>query len=420
LPILKESNSVILFQALKEGGEIMTWFNSIMRATAGFIALSVLILVGGVLVPVGVRAEGGIAISGSFSQQDFQIPQGSSVNGSSIDVVVFNNSSDRLKVKMTGQAPVGVNVGLSQMEMAMAPGTQQQVLVSVEVTKDAGPGQYEVSVAAESYKEGMSGIQLAGAAKQSAKLTVSGESASVTVQAVSPEGKPLVASIRLNRVMAGQSREVAYCDNGTLAATVAPGNFVSSCYIGGREVAQQSFTLAANDKKQVTLSAATVFFEGFGIVPGTQQVSGKLASVKIVYTLKNLYQRVDKGEVILQVSRDGSPLEPLSLATLNPLEMGSLELNYNFIPAAGWTDGNYDFKLQLNLDSKPYANSSVEHLRVNGSGAASGEKNPPASDGGSAGGGGRGMNLSLIGGIAAGVIVVIGIIWLPKWRRKSA
>ncbi len=398
----------------------MTWLNKLTMAKNGLIAISLLILIGGFGLPVAVQAEGGIAISGSFSQQNFQIPQGSSVSGPSIDVVVFNNSSDQIKVKMTSQTPVGVNIGLSQTEISMAPGSQQQVLVSVEVTKDASPGQYEISVSAESYKNGVSGIQLAGAARQSAKLTVIGESASVTVQAVSPEGKPLVANIRLNRIMAGQSHEVAYSNSGRLDATVAPGDFVSSCYIGGQAVAQQNFTVKANEKKQVMLSAATVYFEGFGIVPNTQRDSGKLASVHVVYTVRNLYQRVDKGEVILQVGLNGIPLEPLSLATLSPLDMGSVGLNYNYIPAGGWVDGSYDFKLKLNLDNKPYANSSVEHLTASGNAPVSVESNPMAKGGGSAQVTQGGMNLSIIGGITAAVVLGGVLIFLlrRKWGKR--
>ncbi len=162
---------------LKEVAKKRNWFSWLTRAATRVVALSVLFLLGGLLLPPSVQADGGIAISGSFSQQDFQVPQGSSVSGPSIDVVVFNNSSESVNIKMTSQAPVGVNIGLSKTEMTISPGGQQQVLVSVEVTKDAAPGKYDISVSAESYKQGVSDIQLAGAARQTAKLTVVGESA---------------------------------------------------------------------------------------------------------------------------------------------------------------------------------------------------------------------------------------------------
>lgn len=359
-------------------------------------------LLASLLAPAAAQAQGGIAISGSFYQQAFQIPQGSSAGGPSIYVVVFNNSSEGLSVRMTSQAPPGVNIILSHKDFTLPPGGQQKVLVAVEVTKDAVPGEYDLTVTAESYKEGAAGIKLAGAAGQRAKLVVLGESALVTVRAVSPEGQPVVAMVRLYRVVTEQSYEVAYSETGTLEAKVAPGSFIAASYVGGEKLAEESFTVAANEKKTVTLSGATVYFEGFGIVPNYQKEGGKLAFVQIVYTVRNLYQRVAKGEVILEVSRDEAPLEELSLAALSPLDIGRVGLKYNYIPSAGWVDGSYRFKLQLKLDGKPYATTLVERLEVSGGGVAGG-----------------GMSPAVIGGIVAAVMVVAGVLFFLVRRRRA-
>jgi hypothetical protein len=170
--------------------------------------------------------------------------------------------------------------------------------------------------------------------------------------------------------------------------------------MGGEKLAEESFTVAANDKRTVALSGATVYFEGFGVVLNYQKESGKLAFVQLVYAVRNLYQRVDKGEVILEVSRDEAPLDELSLATLSPLEMGRVGLNYNYIPAGGWVDGSYSFKLQLKLNDKPYAASQVEQLKVD------------------SGGEGGGMTPVVIGGIAAAVVVAAGVVWLFVRKRR--
>ena len=347
-----------------------------------------------------VQAQGGLAISGSFYQQVFEIPQGSSVSGPSINVVVFNNGNEKLNIKMTSQSPLGVHIVLSQSDFTLLPGGQQEVLVGVEVTQDAAPGEYDISIVAESYKEGVSGIQLAGAAAQNARLKVLGESALVTVQSMSLDGQPVVAMVRLYRVVDGQNHEVAYSETGTLETKVAPGSFIAASYMGGEKLAEESFTVAANDKRTVALSGATVYFEGFGIAPNYQKESGKLAFVQLVYAVRNLYQRVDKGEVILEVSRDEAPLDELSLATLSPLEMGRVGLNYNYIPAGGWVDGSYSFHLHLKLNDKPYAASQVEQLKVD------------------SGGEGGGMAPVVIGGIAAAVVVAAGVVWLFVRKRR--
>jgi len=393
------------------------WRSWLTRGAIIIAPLIPLLLLAGLLAPAAVQAQGGLALSGSFYQQAFEIPQGSSVSGPSVYVVVFNNGAEDLKVKMSSQAPLGVNITLSQSEFTLPAGGQQQVLVGVEVTKDAAPGEYEISVTAESYKENVSGIQLAGAARQNAKLTVLGESAQVTVQAASPDGQPVVATVRLYRVVSGQSHEVAYSETGTLEAKVAPGDFTADSYIGGQQVAEQSFTLAANDNKTVTLTGATVYFEGFGVLPNYYKNGGQIAFAQIAYSVKNLYQPVDKGEVVLEVTLNNTPLEEVPLATLTPLGLGRTELNYNYIPSGGWVDGNYGFKLQLNLNGQPYANSLVQQLVV-----GAGSKGTPGSQGtpGAKSSGGGGSNTGVIVGIVAGVAVVsIAGFLLVRRRRKA-
>jgi len=255
------------------------------------MTLGVLVLLCGLLLPVAAQAEGGIAISGSFSQQDFRIPPGSSVHSPNVDVVVFNNGSVQIKVKMTSQAPEGVNITLSKTDLTISPGKYERVMVGVEVGPNVGPGQYEISVAAQSYTEGGTGIQIVGAARQTAKLAVVGASARVTLKAVSPSGDPLTATVRLFRLVGEQQLDVAYSDQGTLTAVVAPGDFLASAYVGGEEAASQKFSVAEGDNKEIALTAATLYFAAFDLVPNTQDDNGRLAFVEVAYTLKNLYQR---------------------------------------------------------------------------------------------------------------------------------
>jgi len=384
----------------------MTQFLSLLGRRVVCVLLTVVVFLAVFLNAAPVSADGGIAMSGSFYQQNFEIPQGSSISGPDVYVVVFNNGSEQLNVRMTSQAPPGVSLVLSESEFTLPAGGQLQMLVGVEVGNDAVPGEYEISISAEPYKETVTGIQLVGAASQKASLTVLGESGMVSVQATSPDQQPIAATVRLYRVISGQDHEVAYSETGTLEAKVAPGSFVAASFVGGMKLAEEHFDIAADESKQITLSGATVYFEGFDIVPNYEKQSGKLAFVQIVYTVKNLYQRVEKAEVILQVSCDGaSPTETL-MATLSPLETGRAGLNYNYIPDGGWADGNYDFKLQLNLDSKPYANSLVKNLIASG--------------GGSAGGGTGGLSPYVIGGILAAVVVaaIIALLFVRKTRRN--
>ncbi|MBA7691911.1 hypothetical protein ES703_100467 [subsurface metagenome] len=111
-------------------------------------------------------------------------------------------------------------------------------------------------------------------------------------------------------------------------------------------------------------------------------------------------------EIMLLVTRDGTSLEEISLATLSPLDIGRVGLNYNYIPPAGWVIGSYGFRLQLNLDGEPYATTLEEQLNV--------------SVGGVAGGGQGGISTALTGGIAAAVLAVGGMGYFLVRRRRTA
>ena len=400
------AQSTTRFSTTKDGVS-MNWHSCLKRGVIGFAPLIPLLLLVCLFVASPAQAAGGLAMSGSFYNQDFEIPQGSSVSAPSVYVVVFNQGDEAFGVRMSWEAPVGVNITLSDDDFTLGPGEQQKVLIGVEVSHDAAPGEYEISVTAESYKQGGDGIQVMGAAGQSATLVVLGNSASVTAQTVSPDGEPVVAVVRLFKVIDDRNYEVAYSETGTLDATVAPGSFLASAYVGGENLAEESFSVATDEEKTVTLTVGTIYFEGFGIVPNYHTKTGELAFAQIVYTVRNLYQPVADAEIILLVTRDGASLEETSLATLSPLDIGRAGLNYNYIPSGGWADGSYGFKLQLKLDGEPYATTLEEQFDVSDGGAAGGGD-----------GGGGGINAALIVGIAVAVLAVGAIGYLLVRRRR--
>ena len=376
------------------------------RGAAYLAPLGLILLLSTLLIPGSTEAQGGIGISGSFYRQPFEIPQGSSVSGPSIDVVVFNTGNEALGVRMntsvSPEVPPGViNITLSEDEFTIPAGGHQQVLVGVEVSQDAVPGEYTLSIVAESYKEGAGGIQLVGAASESATLTVVGESALVRVEMVNPAGEPMIGVVRLFKVLEDGNYEFAYSDNGTLEARVSPGSFIASAYIASAKLAEQNFTIAAGEEKTITLTVSTIYFEGFGVVPNYYTETGKLAFCQIVYAVKNLYQRVDSAEVVLLVNYEGNLLEEISLANLSPLEIGRVDLSYSYLPAQGWRDGEYSFKLQLLLNGNPYASSAEKHLQVGAMPAPTG------------------VNKVLIGVIIAAVVAAIVVVSLVLRRKQG-
>ena len=406
----------------------MHWHDCLKRGAIRLAPLIPLLLLVSLFMAAPAQAEGGMALSGSFYRQAFEIPQGSSVSAPGIYVVVFNNGDEEFRVRMTSQAPLGVNIIFSEQDFPLEAGGQKRVLIAVEVTPDAAPGEYEISVTAEPYREGATGMQIMGAAGQSAKLVVLGERARVTAQIVNPEGRPVLGVVRLFKLMAGQSYEVAYSETGAVEATVAPGSYAAAAYIAGEKLAEESFEVAADEEKRVTLTVKTVYFESFGLVPNYRKGTEELAFAQVVYTIKNLYKPVEKAEVILLVSFDDTPLDEVSLATLSPLEMGRVGLNYNYIPAEGWRSGSYGFKLELHLEGKLYATTPGEKLSVGGQLAAPSPTKPaaltptePATPTSTAPAeeAPAGINWGFIGGIAAAVVAIAGAGYGLMVRRRG-
>ena len=369
--------------------------------TALTVPLILITLLSFLLTPLPVKAEG-LAMSGSFYRQKLELSQGVNISSPDIYVVIFNNGADALKINMTTDAPMGVKLALSEEDFVLNAGEQKKVVVGVNVTDDAVPGEYELKISAEAHTEG-AGIKIVGSVAQTATLTIVGEAASVEVTTVNPSGEPVPAVVRLYKLVDSEKTDFGYSETGSLKVKVSPGKYLAEAYVAGEKLAEEAFDIAADEEKTIILTVKTVYFEGFGIVPNYYTETGKLAFAQVVYTINNLYQTFPEAEVVLKVTFDGTPLEETTIATLTPLEKGRVGLKYNYIPAGGWGDETYGFMLQLNLEGEPYATTLEEQLNVTGGGIAGGASH---------------SRYYIIGGVAAAVI--IGAYFLMKRRKTKA
>lgn len=380
----------------------------------GVIRFTPLILFLAVLcLPLPVNAQGGIAVSGSFYRQDFVLPQGASISGPSIDVVVFNNGSEPLSVRMLTESPLGVEVILSSNDFVIPAGGQERLLVTVHASEDAVPGEYEIEVTAESYrKEEGKGLRVLGAAGLTASLTVIGEAAHVTVLTRSADGDAVVSTIRLFKLIGEERREMAQTDSGRLEAKVSPGDFLAVAYIGDQKLAEERFSISPDEQKTISLTVNTIFFAGFGVVPYYSNASGQLGFAKATCTLRNLYRAVENAEVHLLVTRDGTPADEVTVTSMTMLNIGDMELSYSYIPAEGWMTGRYGFQFRLDLGGEPYTHSPESSLEVTGSAPLAGI--PPQDSGG-------GTSLALVGGAVGGAAILLagGAYCFGRKRRKA-
>lgn len=372
---------------------------AVKQRGAVWLILPSFLLITSLLLPPPALA-GGMAMSGSFYRQDFELPQGTNLSTPDIYVSVFNNGTEDFNVRMTTETPTGVELVLSEKNFQLQAGGQKRVTIGVNVSEAAIPGNYTLKVSAEAYKEG-AGIKLLGAAGQTAKLTVIGEAASVEVTAVTPDGGAIPATVKLYKQAGNEKFNVGYSDTGNLKMKVAPGNYLAEAHVAGNKLAEETFSVAANENKKVILEVKTVYFEGFGVVPNYNTETKELVFAEIVYTINNLLEAFPEAEVILKVTKDGAPLDETTLVTLAPLEKGRVGLNYNYIPGSGWQKSTYIFKLELHIGGEPYVSSREEKLEL-----GTGTKSP------------GGINWLLIGGIAGGLLIIILII-IVMMRRRS-
>jgi len=327
-------------------------------------ALIPIVVVLSLLLPAPVQAEGGIAISGNFYRQNFRLLPGESLSSPDIYVQVFNNSDTPMRVRMSTQVPPGVELILSPVNFQLPPGGQQKVEVGIALSHEAVPGEYAVGITADSYPEG-EGFVLAGAAQQQAKLTIFGEAGSVSIVTLTHEGELFRAIVRLFEQIEAESVLCGYSETGTLEMRLVPGDYLVESYFEDTKVAEESFTLAADEEKNIILTARTAYIVGFSAVPNYYTETEKVAFVNLKYTIKNIYQPLKDVEVILKGSLDGTALDGISIFSLSTLNTGNTGASYNnYIPPQGWEDGTYGFKLELLVGGELYTTSLVEELEV--------------------------------------------------------
>ena len=380
---------------------------------APLLLLVLSVVLSGIASPVSTKAEdwGGIAMSGSFYTQSFEIPQGSSVSGPSIYVTVHNTSDELLHVKMYSTVPDGVTLTLSSAgigigsaeEFDLLSGEQRQLLIAVAVADIVPPETYSIMISAEGYRDTGEGLAIVGSAAEEATLTVIGESAVVTVDSLAPSGEPVTGTIRLFRVIGDNQYECASSTTGHLEARVPPGHYVVWAEMNGtkQEGTEQEFDLVADEQKSLTLTIEIIYFELFDILPAYHPETNELGAVRISYTVRNVYQQVDKAEVRLVVTRNGDPLEEVSILTMEPLGVGRTGVPWDYTPSAGWQDGTYGFSLRLFINGELYASTNEKTLDVDVPGGSSS------------------LLFIILGIIGGGLLLGILIFALARRRKKG-
>lgn len=310
------------------------------------VAITILSLVS-FAFPTPVLAEGGIAISGSFYRQHFQLIPGESISNPDINIVVFNNYEETINVKLTTETPPGVTIDFTQAEFVIPPDSNITVMVGVSVGMEVVPGDYKILVSASVVPKPGSGIAIASAAELQADLTVFGEAGSVRITTETPDGEPFVAELHLSRKNEEQLSPAGFSASGILESRLVPGDYMVQGFYQDTKVATAEFSITANEHKDITLTAQTVFLYGFSVVPVYNENSGELSYANIVYTFTNIYVPLKDFKATLDISLDGEPLETTVVITIPTLDVGETSGTYKYIPPQGWQLGSYMFTMSV-------------------------------------------------------------------------
>lgn len=372
------------------------------------LILALIILSSGFFPPAAALADNeGVAMSGTFAGQKYVIPSGSSVSSSEIFITVISGYQSNIGIQMTCTAPVGVNINLSNTDFTLDPGESQSISIEIQTTADAAAGNYTLSITATPYITNPGGVQMLPEITQTASLNVTGESANVTILAVSPEDTPVTAELRLLKLIEGRNQEVAYdASTSSLNAIVAPGTFLAQAYVGSQLLDEETFEIAADENKTIKLMAGTIYFENPGVLEYTNSETGELEYAHIYYTLRNVYQTVDKADVYLNVKLNGNQISergPYSFVSFGP-DPGRAPGFFDYTPTSG--NGLYVFTLNLYVNDIPYGNSSEIPFEVNDNSSSS------VTDDNS--------NLPLIVGIVCAVVLLLDIAFYMIYRSRKA
>jgi len=321
-----------------------------------------------VLPTPAVYAQTGIALAGTFHQQKYELPQGTEISNPSIYLMVFNHGDEPMNISMSIDAPFGVEVLIDEMEFELPGGGERKLYVTVRVTEDAAPGEYDLIITAQGEPAGEgidgTGAHLATASAQKASLVVTGAASKVKVCVFTADGSPIDAQIRLFKLIDDRLNEISLIETGCMEETLAPGRYRVIAYIAGRQLAEEEFEIAADETRKIDLTVRTAYFEQFGIEENYPPDSDELSFIRMVYSINNLSGPLDDVKVLLKVTLDGQPLEQVSLMSVGHLETGRTGGSGSYIPAAGWKPGHYIFKLELYVEDEFYVESAQQELSL--------------------------------------------------------
>ena len=322
-----------------------------------FLLLPALSVFCGFSTAAPVTADGGLGITGTFYQHDFRLTPGDTYTNPDVYVAIINNSSEAINLKMETVTPPGVTMVLTPNDINLPAGGQQKIDVALSIDNNTTPGEYTITIRGTLQPQNGSGIVVTSAVEQNAQLTVLGEAGDLHLTIHSVDGPILVTEIHVYRKENNQFLPAAYSATGELTTRLAPGDYRIQVYFQGTEILTSDFSIAADEKKEISLIGQTILIDSFVVQPVYSPGTKKLAYINILYNIRNIDALLKNAKAVLKVSTDAGPLEDVDIFSVPSLDVGNTGGSYKYIPAAGWADTNYHFNMIIESSDKVYGNS---------------------------------------------------------------
>ena len=301
---------------------------------------------------VVLASGGGIAVSGTFANQTYQVVQGESLESSDVFIVFINNYDRPIQLELTPEGPDGVVFELDARVVSVESKGRVQVPVRFTVADYVSPGNYQIGIAALVVPETLDGVVVAGAAELVSTLTVFGEAGTVRVRTVDLFGVPFPLPMRLARVKDGLNTPVAEDPDGTLEQKVSPGRYLVTATLGTQEVAHKEFDIAADQVLEFDLTVQTVYIRSFSVRSLYREDGKTLYAFQVDFSVENLAEPLEDVSYLIVVERNGKPFDSKEMFAVGSLgtEVQEYSSQY-FLPDNGTplSAGEYRFSVEVRV-----------------------------------------------------------------------
>lgn len=321
-----------------------------MRSTKSlkFILIFILSICALFLFSPNTRATDGVAVSGSFTNYEYTIVQGQTLESPLINIIFYNNYSKDINIQLHLDAPEGIQIPLDEQLITLEENSRLDLPIKITVDNSVPIGEYIITMTAALIDSSIDGVINTGAEYAlHSQINVVNQSSQINLELVNSDGSNINADTYLYLITDGSKSPAGYSNNGKLTSTLAPGQYEIVSYHNNIKIASEQILLENNAYLSQTIYAQTVFINNYNIFPNYNELEKNLRSLNLNYTLQNIYEELIDVSVTLNIYKDNILIEQRDITLFDVLPLGNQEISYQYDAENPFTEGSYEFVLQV-------------------------------------------------------------------------